>query len=134
MSCSAALYACNTNTQTIPATTATTINFGNPVRRYGQVVDLSGGNVSVTSAGYFDVETNFTLTAAAGAVTIAIYNDGVAVPGATATITAVADTVYAVSIPCIIRNKCCCETEITATITSVGAAVISNAAIEVTKI
>ena len=132
--CSCVLYAGNSNTQTIPAASLTTINFGSPVRRYGQSVNLSGGNVNVTSVGYYSIETNFTLSAAAGDVTVQIYADGVAVPNASATITAVADTIYSISIPCVIRNKCGCEQTITAAITSEGAASVTNAAIEVQKL
>ena len=134
MSCSAALYACNTSTQTSDAGVSTTLSFGTPVRRYGQLINISSGNVSLQSTGYFDVDTNFTLSAGAGLVTIQLYKDGVAIPGASAQITAAAGPKYSVSIPCLVRNKCCCESVITAVITSVGAGTVTNAAIEVKKI
>ena len=45
MSCKSALYAANTNTQTVTADD-TVISFDNIVRRYGKCVHLYGGNVA----------------------------------------------------------------------------------------
>lgn len=134
MGCNSAIYVVNTNNQAIPATTATTLNFGQIVRRFGNCIDCSGGNVSVNAYGFYDVAATIGFTAAAGEVTIQLYTDGTAIPGATATITAVADTEYSVTVPCIIRNTCCCDKMITATVTSGAAAVISNATIKVEKL
>lgn len=134
MSCNSGLYAANSNTQAITANTPTVISFGQIVRRFGCHCNLSGGNVSVQSSGFYDVDANFALSAAAGLVTIQLYQNGVPVPGAYATFTAAANTIYSVTIPAIVRNKCCCEETLTAVITSVGAAAITNAAIKVEKI
>lgn len=133
MSCPSAVYACNTSVQAITADTATVINFGSVIRAYGPSTSVSGGNVTTDASGYYVGDINVTLLAtAAGTATIQILKDGVAVPGATATVTtAVGD--YAISIPFMIRNTCCCESTITAVCTSSGAATISNAAILVRK-
>lgn len=84
------VYAANTNTQVVEA--GNVINFGNVVRKYGCNCNLSVGNVEVRGSGYYDVDTNFTLASTAGTVTITLYKDGVAIPGATASFTAVVDT------------------------------------------
>lgn len=135
MSCSSALYAGNTAVQTATAGTLTTISFGEPIRRFGRNCDISGGNVVIRENGYYSIDTNFTITStAAGEITVQLYKDGVAIPSGLSTFSGAADITYSVSVPCIVRNKCCCESTITATITAAGAAIISNAAIEVEKI
>lgn len=133
MSCKSALYAANANTQTVTAD-ETTIDFGSIVRRYGRCTHLSGGNVVIEEAGYYDVDTNVTFTStAAGTVAIYLYKDGVRIPGANVTATTAAGSTYAFSIPAIIRNTCNCESTIT--VRTVGAAgTITNAAIAVERI
>lgn len=125
------LYAANTNPQTFIAN-GSIVNFGSIIRRYGCNVVLSGGNAVVDGQGYYDVDVNLTFTAAAGTVVVQIFKDGVAVQGAEATITTVADTSYAVTIPTIVRQSCCCESTITVVISGV-AGTISNASIKVEK-
>lgn len=132
--CSSAIYAANTSAQTVAAATATTINFGQVIRRFGNYLELSGGNVATDGAGYYDVNASVDFTAAAGEVTIQVLQDGVPVTGAEAVVTATAATNYSVTIPCIIRNKCCCSSTITVVMNSVGASAISNAAITVSKL
>lgn len=133
MSCKSALYAVGTNVQTVTAD-ETVINFDNIVRRYGKCVHLSGGNVTIEEAGYYDVDTNLTFTAgAAGTVVIRIYKDGVPVPGAIVSETVAAGSIYALSIPTIIRDTCNCESTITVKIAGV-AGTVNNAAIAVERI
>lgn len=126
------LYAANTNSQTF-ATAGTVINFGSIVRKYGCNIALSGGNVVVDGIGYYDIDANITFNGAAGNVLIQLYKDGVAIPGAEATVTVVADTFYSVTIPAVIREHCCCEDTITAMISGV-VGTVSNAAIVVEKL
>ena len=134
MSCSSALYAANRNAQVIPAGVPTVIDFGQIVRRLGNQINMSGGNASVLNAGYYDMDTNFTLSATAGEVRIQLFQNGTPIPGAYAIVTAAADTLYSVSIPNIIKNTCCSEEVITAVATSDGEITISNAAIKIEKI
>lgn len=131
MSCKSALYGANTSAQTLAV--GSTINFGTISRRYGSNIGLSGGNVTVMGSGYYDLDTNFTFLAAAGTATITLYKDGVAIPGATASITTAANGTYNMSIPAIIRQVCCEESTITAVITGV-AVTMNNAAIAIEKI
>lgn len=132
MSCSSALYASNRNTQVIPAGVPTVIDFGQIVRKSGNQINMSGGNVSILSAGYYDMDANFTLSATAGEVRIQLFQNGTPIPGAYAIVTAVADALYSVTIPDIIKNTS--EEVITAVATSDGEITISNAAIKVEKI
>lgn len=68
-----------------------TIPLGSVIRRYGCDIILNGNAISLGDSGYYDVNASVTLVAtAAGPVTVTLYQDGVAVPGATATVTAAA--------------------------------------------
>lgn len=111
--CKSALYAANTGTQSVAAENL--INFGGVVRRFGQYLKLSGGNVVAEGTGYYDVIANLTFTAdTAGEVNVYLYKDGIQIPGATVSVPGTADIEYAVTIPAIIRNRCCGESVITA--------------------
>lgn len=136
MSCSSAIYAANTNPQTLTANVAATVNFGQIVRAFGAYTNLSGGNVVINNAGYYVGDTNFTIKSTAGAiVTVRLYKDGVLVPGATATSTVgTGATEISLSIPFMIRNTCCAESTITAVVTSTAAGTIENAAILIRKV
>ena len=126
------LYAANSNAQTT-SETCSIINFGSIVRRYGCGLKLSGGNVIIEDSGYYDIDTNFTVTpSSAGTLIIQLFQDGNAIPGAKVTLSATVNTV-AVSIPAIVREKCCCESTITAMIIGVPTTV-NNASILVEKL
>lgn len=94
MSCRSAIYAVNTATATIaeggiyPPSTV--------IRRYGQACQMAANGITLNGCGYYDAAVTATVTGTvAGAVTLAVYQDGVAVPGMTATQTvkAVGDSV-----------------------------------------
>lgn len=131
MSCKSCVYGANTAAQTL--VDGNTINFGSIVRRFGNNTNLSGGNGVVIGEGYYDIDTNITFTAAAGTVTIALYKDGVPIPGATATRTTAATSSYTITIPALVRQKCCCEATITAVLTGADTTV-TNAAIVIEKV
>lgn len=127
-----ALYLANTLSQTL--TVGDNISFGNIVRRFGNNINMSGGNVSLQGAGYYDIDTAFTFTAgAAGTAVIALYKDGTAIPGAIASFTTAADSVYTVSIPALVRTFCCTQSNITAVLTGV-AGTVNNSAVKVVKV
>lgn len=133
--CNSAIYSVNSTAQTLTATTPATINFGNVVRRFGPSVSMNGGDVIVSTSGFYEVNVNLGITVGDGNVTVQIYKDGTAVPGAVATITSsAADTACAVTIPFIIRNKCCCDSTLSCVVTSETAGTVNNAAIEVTRL
>ena len=133
MSCKSCLYAANTNTQAVAVNGV--ISFGNVVRRFGNNVGISGGNVIMNGAGYYDIDTNITFAdTAAGTATIQLYANGTAIPGALAQITTgTANAVHSISIPAVVRNTCCADNIITAVVTGVAISV-TNAAIVVEKI
>lgn len=99
------LYSANTTAQTLAI--GGTLNMGNAIRRFGCVrgtstplATVNGTNTILSSCGrcpkYFKIDTAITaIPTAAGTVTITAFQDGVAIPGATAsaTVSAAATTV-----------------------------------------
>lgn len=127
-----ALYSANILSQTLAV--GDNISFGNIVRRFGNNINMSGGNVSLQGAGYYDIDTEFTFTAGvAGTAVITLYKDGTAIPGAVASFTAAADSVYTASIPALVRTFCCTQSTITAVLTGV-AGTVNNSSVKVVKV
>ena len=141
MSCKSAIYAADPSgtVLTLSTATGTVIPLGTTVRRFGCNAVLSGNGVLLNGQGYFNVDASVTFTpTAAGTYTVTLFKDGVAVPGATQTITAAAAGTVPVNIPAIVRNQCCDSTStltIVVTSATVPATVtIDNAAVVVTKL
>jgi len=129
--CKSALYAANTGTQSVAA--GGQIDFGRIIRRFGQYLNLSGGNAVAEGAGYYEATINVAFEAvAAGELNIAIYMDGTQIPGAIVTVPGTADIVYTETIPALIRVRCCRESILT--VVPSEAVTITNAAIVVKKI
>ena len=106
-----------------------------PIRRYGCDVALNGNAVNITGAGYYDVDASVTVTpAAAGTVTITLYKDGVAVPGATASETAAANGTVDLSIPALVRQVCCAAGSALTLVLTGAAATVNNVALRVQRI
>lgn len=132
MSCKSAMYAANASAQEVA--NGGIINFGAVVRRFGGNCTISGGNVNINGTGYYDMDADVTFTAGgAGTAVISLYKDGVAIPGASASLTAVADSIYSVSVPAIVRQVCCCESVVTAVLSGISGTV-TNAAVAIEKI
>lgn len=90
--------------------------------------------VLLKGQGYFDVDASVTFTpTAAGAYTVTLFKDGVAVPGATQTITAAAAGTVSVNIPAIVRNQCCDSTS-TLTLVVTSATVPATVTIDNTAV
>lgn len=125
-----AIYCANTNEQNINS--GGTINFGNIVRRFG-AIDMSGGNITTGTSGYYDVDVNLTVAGTvAGSTTFQVYFNGAAIAGAVASATTSATSVNTLNIPCLIRQTCCCDGTIT--VVANGSTVnITNAGIVVSK-
>ncbi len=112
MSCKSALYCINTNSPTLQD--GASIPVGMTVRRFGSNIRTDGFGILIQGAGYYDLNGSFTLTpSAASTITVQLYQDGVAVPGALASETvAAADTTINLSFPAMIRLQGCrCNTE-----------------------
>lgn len=132
MSCKSALYAANTQSQTL--VTGGTVNFGSIVRKYGCNLEMSGGNPVVAGYGYYGIDVNISFTAGdAGDVIIALYKDGTPITGAKSTTAVAASSAYSVSIPAIIREACNCESTVTVTVSGVPV-VVDNAAVVIEKL
>ena len=141
MSCKSAIYAADPSgtVLTLSTATGTVIPLGTTVRRFGCNAVLSGNGVLLNGQGYFNVDASVTFTpTAAGTYTVTLFKDGVAVPGATQTITAAAAGTVPVNIPAIVRNQCCDSTStLTLVVTSAtvpATVTIDNAAVVVTKL
>ena len=138
MSCKSAIYTADPSSTVLTLSTAagTAIPLGTTV---GCNAVLSGNGILLKGQGYFDVDASVTFTpTAAGTYTVTLFKDGVAVPGATQTITVAAAGTVSVNIPAIVRNQCCDSTStltLVATSATVPATVtIDNTAVVVTKI
>lgn len=133
MSCKSALYAAM-QTPTAVAVDGV-IPLGSLIRRYGCDVALNGNAVNITGAGYYDVDASITVSpAAAGTVTITLYKDGVAVPGATASETAAANGTVDLSIPALVRQVCCAAGSALTLVLTGAAATVNNVALRVQRI
>lgn len=129
--CKSALYASNTGSQSVAS--GEPINFGSIVRRFGQNLTLSGGDVVAKGSGYYEIIANLTLVAdTAGALEVAIYKDGRRIRGAVAGAQGSATIEYSLTIPAIEKIKCCCDS--TFTVVPSADITLSNASITVKKI
>ena len=137
------LYSANTTAQ--PLAIGGTVNMGSAIRRYGCVKGTAtpyanvNGTTTLSSCGkcpaYFDVDATFVaIPTAAGTVTITAFQDGVAIPGATASAT-VAAAATTVTIPLsfgVRLNSGVTSSTITYVLTG-AAAIITNAAQTISK-
>lgn len=113
------------------------ISLGTVSRRYGCGLRLSGNGIEVGGEGYYKINASITASPTAiGNVSVAMYVDGVAVPGAVSTgsVSVVGD---ATTLPIVatIRRSCnCCEevNNITFVLTS-GASTINNISVRIEK-
>lgn len=133
MSCKSAIYTANTGAAAVAV--GGVVPLGTVNRRFGCNLNLSGNGITAMGTGYYDVTASFTLTAAAaGNVTVTMFRDGVAVPGATATATATAAGVVDVAFPALVRLQYCnSSTTLTFVLTGV-ASTLNNAAVVVKKL
>ena len=143
MSCKSAIYTANTSPVTLTLTAqqpSATLALGTTIRRFGRNIRLSGTGILIEGEGYYDVDASVTMTpAAAGNYTFTLFKDGVAVPGATQTVTAAADSAIAFNIPALVRNQCCDSSAsltlvLTTTATLPATVVINNVGVVVEKI
>lgn len=133
MSCKSALY---TAMQTPTAVAVGgVIPLGGLIRRYGCDIALNGNAVNLAGTGYYDVDASITATlTAAGAVTVTLYKDGVAVPGATATETGAVSGTVNLDLTALVRQPCCAAgAALTLVLTGVEATV-DNVALRVQRI
>ena len=112
------------------------ISPGTILRRFGPNIDLSGNSIALSTSGYYTVDALVTLSAtSSGTVSVALYEDGTAIPGATASVTIAAESDNVTfTIPTTVRIKDCCGTKsITGVLTAGEGVVVSNFAVRVIK-
>lgn len=69
------------------------LSLGSTIRRFGCSTTLSGNAIALNAPGYYDVDVSVTaIPTAAGTVSVTLFQDGVAVPGAVASATTTAAT------------------------------------------
>ena len=147
MSCKSAIYVASTSPATINLTAqqpTATLPLGTTVRRFGRtncenILELSGNGILARDSGYYDVDASAVLTPAAGIYTVALYQDGQPVQGASQSITATAGATIALNIPAIVRTRCDCGAStltlvVSTTATLPADSVVNNIGITVTKI
>lgn len=105
------------------------------VRRYGQNYQLQGNGITLTGPGYYDIAAGATLSgSAAGTITLAAYQDGVAIPGMTASQTVkAAGDIVTLGVSGIIRTYCTKPVSTLTIVISGMAATGTNLAVDITK-
>jgi hypothetical protein len=112
------------------------INLGSVQRRYGCNCRLSGNAIELVGAGYYEVDAVISaVPTAVGPVTVALFDNGIQVPGAIA-YGAPATVGDAVTLPisATIRQNCCCDNADTLTLVLIeGEGTIENVSMRVVK-
>lgn len=103
------------------------IDLGIVLRKYGSNIKAEGGNAALVGQGYYEINSRFDLTAdEAGTAIITLYKDGSPIPSGVAKFTTVADATFSVCIPAYVRNYCCGESTVYATLTGVDGTIAST--------
>ena len=113
------------------------ISLGAVQRRFGCNCRLSGNAVEIDGQGYYTVDASVSVEpTAAGLVTVALYSNGVQVPGAVAYGSVdTAGNPVTLPITATLRQGCCCDTEDTVSLVLItGAGTVSNVSMRVEKI
>jgi len=131
-----AIYTVNNTTQVVAVDGQ--INLGSVIRRFGCNCHLNNNAINITGSGYYDIDASFTIAPTAdGEVTVTMYKDGIAVPGAVATETvAAAGDSANLSISSLVREFCpCCDNSSNLTFVLSGVeSNVTNVAIVVEKL
>lgn len=134
MSCKSVLYTANTGAQTVAS--GGTIALGSIIRRFGCGADLNGTGINLSAPGYYKVSVSATmLPAEAGAVTVSLLKDGVAVPGGVAAETVAAAGDFAnLSFASVVRIPCCGNPAALTLVLTGTASNVTNVAVVVEKL
>lgn len=124
----------NQSSQSVAANSI--ISLGSVQRRFGCNLRLSGNAIECSGEGYYTVNADVSLApTAAGPVTVALYNNGVQVPGAIAygsVSTAGNSTVLPLNTT--IRQGCCCDSADNLTLVLLeGPSTVTNVSMRVVK-
>lgn len=108
---------------------------GSVLRRFGCNCRLNGNAIEIEGEGYYTIDGNVTVVpTAAGTVTVALYANGVQIPGAVSSGVGTAASPITLPIGTTVRQGCCCDgaTSITCVLTA-GPGNVSNITMRVTK-
>ena len=112
------------------------ISLGSTQRRYGCNLRLSGNGIEVSGEGYYTIDADVSVApTAAGNVTIALYNNGVQIPGAIAygSVTTAGNPTN-LCINTTVRQGCCCDSADNLTLVLLaGAGNVQNVSMRVVK-
>jgi hypothetical protein len=114
-----------------------TVPVGSIIRRYGRCIDATGSAINLGEPGYYLVDFSATVTAAeAGNVALALTQNGVPVPGATAAVTIATATtqVENLSITALVRVMCCDTANLSVQVGGTSAPTIENMAFRTVKV
>ena len=124
----------NQSNQTVAANSI--ISLGSTQRRYGCNLRLSGNGIEVNGEGYYTIDADVSVAPTAiGNVTVALYNNGVQIPGAIAYgAVSTANNPTTLSINATVRQGCCCDSADNLTLVLLeGAGVVQNVSMRVEK-
>lgn len=133
----AGIYTVNSGAQAVAV--GGVINLGAINRRFGRkccdpIIELNGSSITLNDQGYYDVDVVVTaLPTAAGPVTIALFQDGVAVPGSTNTAQGTAGNPVNVFSSPMVRVKENSASNLTVVLVN-GAGTIANISAKVLKV
>ena len=104
------------------------ISLGTTIRRYGCGLRLVGNGIEIQGDGYYEFVGSVSVAPTeAGEVTVALYENGVQIPGAIATATAAAaEDSVALPLVTTIRRPCCAGASTVTCVLLAGAGTVSN--------
>ena len=124
----------NQSSQTVAVNSI--ISLGSVLRRFGCNCRLSGNAIEVEGQGYYTIDASVTVApTASGTVTVALFNNGVQIPGAIASAsTGTAGNPVNVALNTTIRQGCCCDNADAITcVLLAGPGTVSNISVRVEK-
>lgn len=122
-------------TTPIAVEAGSTLPLGTIIRRFGNNINMSGTGINIEGAGYYKVDASVSILATtAGNATVALYKDGVAVPGAEATVTLAVGDYETVSFPAFVRLQCCATSSTLTLVISETGGTVDNVALTVEKL
>ena len=134
--CKSAIYTALTASKTV--TSGGVISAGNIIRRFGRNCQLYGDSIMLEGSGYYEVKATVSFTptsTTADSYTVQLYKDGIAIPGAIATVTG--STAVTLPINAIVKNQCCAESALTLGVTAgtaTNTVTLTNVAVVVEKL
>lgn len=86
------------------------ISLGSVLRRFGCNLRLNGNAIEINGDGYYTLDCGVTVVpTAAGNVTVALYANGVQIPGAVSSSVGAAGSPITLPITSTVRQGCCCD-------------------------